>query len=68
MSSASSYCGYIRKIMKEMNIQSLDEMGSIIDEVINYCTTQINTATTEKDKKNYRDYRSALTKYKQYLN
>ena len=68
--TASSYKHSVRTIMKDLNISSVDELGKRIEEAIDFCTAEIDKATSCGDKtkkKHYSDYRSALKKYKQYI-
>ena len=67
-SSASSYCTFIRKIMNEMGIASLADLDGCIDVAIDYCTARMRDPQKETEKKKYNDIRSALRKYKEYLN
>ncbi len=68
--TAQSYKSSINKVMKQMGIHSVDELDARIDEAIDRCTEEIDSAKMRGDKngkKNYSDYRSALKKYKDYL-
>ena len=56
--------------MKQLDINSLDELDERVDDAIVLCTNEISNAKIQgnkKAKKNYSDYRSALKKYKSYL-
>ena len=66
-SSASGYCASIRKIMNELGLVSLADLDRSIDVAIDYCTTQISDPLKAAEKKKYSDIRSALRKYKEYL-
>ncbi len=68
--TAQSYKSSINKVMKEMGISSVDELDARVDEAIEHCTNEINSAKMRGDKtvkRNYSNYRSALKKYKAYL-
>ena len=67
ISSPSGYSTNIRKIMKELGITSLDKLNNDINGAIDYCTKKMNNVVTKKEKKGYSDCRSALKKYKKYL-
>jgi hypothetical protein len=65
--SASSYCTSIRKIMKEMSMNDLIDLDNSIDAAIDYCTNQMNDPQKRADRKNYSNARSALRKYKEFM-
>ena len=68
--TARSYKSSINNIMKQLDINSVDELDERVDDAIVLCTNEISNAKIQgnkKAKKNYSDYRSALKKYKSYL-
>lgn len=65
--SASSYCTSIRKIMKEMSMNDLIDLDNSIDAAIDYCTNQMNDPQKRADRKDYSNARSALRKYKEFM-
>jgi hypothetical protein len=68
--SPSGYSTYIRKIMKELSIATICELESRIDEMIDYCVNEMELAKKSGDrqrKKDHSNYRSALRKYKEFM-
>ena len=57
--------------MKELNIENIVELQARIDEAILYCTNEKDLAKKNGDGKRekiYNDCRSALRKYKDFMN
>ena len=65
--SGRKYASIIIKIMKEMGIQSIQELNQRIGEMIINCDDKIREAQDDKERKKYRDARSALKKYSDLL-
>jgi site-specific recombinase XerD len=69
-STANSYKSSIRKITEELKITDILDLEKRIDEAIDFCTKGIENAKKfgdEKKKKTYNDCRSALRKYKEFM-
>ena len=67
---AASYKANRNKIMKELVISDILDLEKRIDEAIDFCTKGIETAKKiqdEKKKKMYNNCRSALRKYKDFM-
>ena len=67
---ANSYKCNRDKIMRELGIETVSELQVRIDEAIDYCTNEMNLAEKTADakrKKGYIDCRSALRKYKEFM-
>ena len=67
---ASSYKSSRDKIMNELNIKDVAEFGVRIDEAEDYCKNKIDIARANGDiktEKRYRDCRSAIRKYKEFI-
>ena len=65
--SGRNYASIIKKIMKELGIQSIQELNQRIIEAIIYCDDKIREAKDDKERKKYRDARAALKKYRDLL-
>lgn len=65
--SVLSYCTSIRIIMKEIGVGSLEDLDNCIDTAIDYCTNQMENPQKIDERKKYSDRRSALRKYKEFL-
>ena len=68
--SPSGYSGFIRTIMRELSVADICELEARIDEMIVYCTNEMTSAKKSGDKrreKYYSNYRSALRKYKEFM-
>ena len=68
--TTSSYCNSFRRIMEELELDSLADFEANLDYAIDYCTDQLDEAKKHNDskrKKKYNDCRSALRKYKEML-
>jgi hypothetical protein len=63
----SDYRGYLRNIIRELCIETIEEFEECIDEIVEYCTRKINESKDKKEQKKYSDIRAALRKYKEYL-
>lgn len=63
----SGYSSAIRSIMQQMGIDSLTELETRIDEAVVFCTQKVENAQDQKERRRYSDCRSALKKYKAYL-
>ena len=66
-SSASGYCTSIRKIMRELGLNTLADLEASLPAAINHCTTKMGSATNKKESKLYSDYRAALRRYEKFL-
>lgn len=66
-SSSSSYCTSIRKIMREMGLNTLTDLEASLVAAINHCTIKMGDATTEKERTSYSNDRAALRRYKNFL-
>jgi hypothetical protein len=67
---AASYKSHRNKIMRELEFSDILDLEKHIDEAIDFCTKGIESAKkvgNEKKKKVYNDCRSALRKYKDYM-
>ena len=68
--TADSYKSNKNKIMAELGIKDVDAFDKRINEAIDFCSDNIELASASGDKKKektYRDYRSAVKKYKDFL-
>ena len=68
--AAASYKASRNRIMKELKISDVFELEKRIEEAIDFCTKEKDAAQKsgdEKRKKTYNNCRSALRKYKDYL-
>ena len=68
--SPSGYSSFIRTIMRELSVADICELEARIDEMIVYCTNEMTSAKKSGDKrreKYYSNYRSALRKYKEFM-
>ena len=66
----TGYRNYLEKIMNELGIKDLNELEQRIYEAIDYCSNEIGMAKKRGDAKKakkYRDCRSALRKYKDFM-
>jgi len=64
------YSKLIEKVMRELNILTLDDLERCIDCAIDYCTKKMDDAKVAGDNTTQKDYsnrRSTLRKYKEYL-
>ena len=66
-SSASGYCTSIRKIMREMGLNTLADLEASLPAAINHCTSKMGSAANKKESKLYSDYRAALRRYEKFL-
>lgn len=70
LSTAKSYCNSIRRVMEELEIKDLKTFQNQMDIAEAHCTDKMDQAKKTGDKKTekrYRDYRSAIRKYKDFL-
>ena len=68
--STMSYCSSIRQVMGHLDYDDLDVLAERIDMAVEYCTKRIEEATLSnntKQKKKFNNYRSAIKKYKEFL-
>lgn len=63
----SAYSASIKRIMRELNLKSLDDLDRCKGEAIEYCSKKIDEEKLKSNKKIYNNIRSALKKYEQYL-
>ena len=66
----AGYRHYIEKIMNDLGIKDINELEQRIREAIDYCCNEIGIAKKlgdAKKAKKYRDCRSALRKYQDYM-
>jgi hypothetical protein len=64
------YCKLVMDIMDELSISDIRELKTRIDEAIDFCTSEMDVSQKggdEKRSKYYSNHRSALNKYKQFL-
>ena len=67
----AGYRYHIEKIMVELDIKDIYELEKQINDVIDFCTTEIDSAKKSGDNKRaklYTDRRAALRKYKEFMN